>query len=120
EEFLVGGYGLFDRITAGVLAELREKNPGIRAVLLCPYHPGERKTELPKGFAESWYPFEEGATPPRRFAIQRANRIAVERSSHLIAYISHPASSAREILFYAERRAKKGLIHVENIADAMK
>lgn len=52
--------------------------------------------------------------------LQRANRIAVERSSHLIAYISHPASSAREILFYAERRAKKGLIHVENIADAMK
>lgn len=114
EEFLVGGYGRFDGIAATVLGKMKEKFPHITLILLCPYHPAQRKTELPKGFTDSVYPFEEEKIP-RRFAIQRANRWAVEMSTHLIAYIAHPASSAREIVAYAMRRAEKGLISVENI-----
>ncbi len=113
-EFMVGGYGRFDGIAATVLARVKKEFPHITLTLLCPYHPGERQMELPKGFTDSVYPFGEEKIP-RRFAILRANRWAVEHATHLIAYIAHPASSAREIVAYAMRRQEKGLICVENI-----
>ena len=37
----------------------------------------------------------------------------------LIAYVYHGASNSRNILEYAERREKKGLIRVLNLADTM-
>lgn len=113
-EFMVGCYGRFDGIAASVLLRMKKEFPHITLTLLCPYHPGERQMELPKGFTDSVYPFGEEKIP-RRFAISRANRWAVENATHLIAYIAHPASNAREIVAYAMRRVEKGLISVENI-----
>ncbi|MBQ8038639.1 MAG: hypothetical protein IJ274_01965 [Lachnospiraceae bacterium] len=53
---------------------------------------------------------------PKRYAIGRANKQMVNNSDWLIAYVCHPASNARNLLEYAQRREEKGLIHIENLA----
>ena len=102
-EFLVGQYGAFDRMAAKAVIQLKEKYPDVKLTLLLPYHPGERKVELPDGFDGSWYP-PEMETVPRRAAIVRANRCAVDHAGYLIAYVRHPASNARELVEYARKR----------------
>ena len=48
EEFVVGDYGAFDRMTARQLAVVKERHPETNIMLLTPYHPSERKIYLPK------------------------------------------------------------------------
>lgn len=40
----------------------------------------------------------------------------VDHVDFLIAYASHPASNAKKLVEYAERKAVKGLIKVTNLA----
>ena len=49
----------------------------------------------------------------------RANTYMVERSDYLIAYVRHPASSARDVTEYARRREKSGFISVCNLGEEM-
>lgn len=41
----------------------------------------------------------------------------IDTSDWLIAYVCHGASNSRKFLEYAERRKKKGLLQVQNIAE---
>lgn len=103
-EFLVGKYGGFDRLTAQCVIEAKQKHPEITLTLLLPYHPSERKIDLPQGYDGSCYPPGQESVP-RPVAIVRANRYAVDHSDHLIAYVWHAGSNARNILEYAEKLA---------------
>lgn len=114
--FVVGGYGGFDRLASGGVISAKKRHPQIMLTLLLPYHPAERPVKLPPGFDNTYYPLGMEAVP-RRFAIVRANRHMVDQSDFLIAYVYHPASNARNLLEYAERRAKQGYLHVINIAN---
>ena len=51
-------------------------------------------------------------TVPKRAAIVRANRYMVDHSDYLIAYAWHPASNARELVEYAQKREKQGIIRI--------
>ena len=55
-------------------------------------------------------------TVPRKAAIVRANRYMVDNSQFLIAYARYLASNAWELTKYARKRERRGLIHVENLA----
>ena len=110
-EFIVGHYGGFDRMATAVVIEAKKKHPHIQLYQLLPYHPAERKVELPAGFDGSIYP-DGMEKVPRKFAIVRANRYAVDHSDHLIAYVWHPASNSRELVEYAQSREKNGKISV--------
>jgi hypothetical protein len=55
-------------------------------------------------------------TVPRKLAIVRANRYMVDNSQFLIAYARYTVSNAWELVEYAMKREKKGLIHVKNLA----
>lgn len=103
-EFVVGHYGHFDRMAARAVMEIKKKYPTIVLTMLRPYHPGIYGMELPDGFDGSWYP-PNMETVPRRAAIARANRYAVEASSCLIAYLRYPGSNTRALVEYARRRA---------------
>ena len=103
-EFIVGHYGKFDALAARAVCEVKARHPEVVLTMLLPYHPTERKIELPDGFDGSWYP-PEMETVPRRVAIVRANRCAVDHAGYLIAYVRHPASNARELVEYAQKRA---------------
>lgn len=109
--FIVGGYGGFDRLAAQAVISLKQQFPQITLCLLLPYHPAERPMETPPGFDNTYYP-PGMESVPRRFAILRANRYAIDHSDYLIAYAWHPASNARNLMEYAQKRAQKGLITV--------
>lgn len=111
-EFIVGHYGSFDRLAARAVISAKKYYSGITLLLLIPYHPAERSAEIPKGFDNTFYP-PGMETVPRKLAITRANRYMADHADYLIAYVWHPASNARNLLEYAQRKG----ISVSNLAD---
>lgn len=118
-EFVVGNYGAFDRMAAHQLALAKEKHSEINIMLLTPYHPAERKIYLPKGFEICFYPPGLECVP-KRLAILRANKYMIEHSDHLITFVWHTASNARNLLEHAKRLELQGRIRIENLADKIK
>lgn len=110
-EFIVGNYGNFDRLAANAVIRAKQHHPQITLAMLLPYHPVERPAEKPEGFDSTYYP-EGMETVPRRFAIVRANRYVIDHVEYLIAYAWHPASNARDLVEYAQNRARKGRITI--------
>lgn len=108
-EFIVGHYGGFDHLAAMAVQKARCFQPEVKLTLLLPYHPAERPIPLPDGFDGTFYP-PEMESVPRKLAIIRANRYVVNHVDYLIAYAWHPGSNARELVEYAKRREKRGLI----------
>ena len=114
--FYVGGYGGFDRVAAAAVKEAKKRFSGITLMLVLPYHPAERTVETPFGFDGTYYP-DGLENIPKRHAIARVNKTMINTSDWLIAYVCHGASNSRTLLEYAQRRQKKGLIQIENLAD---
>ena len=110
-EFLVGGYGGFDRLAASAVIRAKQCYPQISLALVLPYHPAEHPVEKPDGFDNTYYP-EGMEKVPRRLAIVRANRYVIDHVEYLIAYAWHPASNARDLVEYAQNRARKGRITI--------
>ena len=114
-EFIVGNYGGFDHLAASAVIRAKQRHRQITLSLLLPYHPAERPIEKPEGFDNTYYP-EGMENVPRRLAIVRANHYVVDHVDYLIAYAWHPASNARELVEYAQRREKQGKIVVTLLA----
>ena len=112
-EFVVGHYGSFDRLAARAVLKAKERHPQVTLFLLLPYHPADRPIPTPEGFDGTFYP-PGMERVPKRAAIVRANRYMVDHSGFLIAYVWRAASSARDLLDYAEAR---GTVQVENLAE---
>lgn len=110
-DFVVGRYGRFDTLAAKCVKAAKKRRPEVTLTLLLPYHPYDRPTPTPPGFDGTFYP-SGMETVPKRAAIIRANRYMVEHSEYLIAYAWHPASNARELVEYAQKRQEIGLIAV--------
>lgn len=116
--FYVGGYGGFDQIAATAVKRAKKKCPDITLMLVLPYHPAERSIEKPPGYDVTYYP-EGLEKTPRPFAIVKANQIMIDTCDWLLCYVRHGASNSRNLLEYAQRREKKGLIQIINIAEGM-
>ena len=114
-EFVVGHYGNFDYLAAKAVIAAKQLHLEIILSLLIPYHPAERPIKKPKGFDNTYYPpgMED---VPRKLAIVRANRHMIDHVDFLIAYAWHPASNARELVEYTEKKMEKGGIQVTNLA----
>lgn len=111
KEFIVGRYGGFDRLAETAVIAAKKYYPYIQLYMLLPYHPAEKRVDLPDGFDGLIYP-DGMEKVPRKAAIIRANRYAVDHCDYLIAYAWHPASNARNLVEYAQRRDPRGLIKV--------
>jgi len=107
-EFIVGNYGGFDQMVAKTVIAAKERYPEITLSLLIPYHPAERPIKPPPGFDNTFYP-PGMEKVPHRLAIVRANRFVVDHVDYLIAYVWHPASNARDLMEYAQ---KKGILTI--------
>ena len=114
--FYVGGYGGFDRIAATAVKRAKQKHPDITLMLVLPYHPAERAVPAPDGIDGTYYP-EGLENTPRRYAIVRTNQIMVNTCDWLVCYVRHGASNSRNLLEYARRREKRGLIQINNIGE---
>ena len=114
--FYVGGYGGFDQIAVTAVKRAKKKYPDVTLMLVLPYHPAECPIEKSPGYDGTYYPDGLEKTP-RPFAIVKANRIMVDTCDWLVCYVRHGASNSRNLLEYAQRREKKGLIQIINIAE---
>jgi len=110
-DFVVGRYGRFDSMAAQCVKAAKKRHPEVTLTLLLPYHPYDRPIPTPHGFDGTFYP-PGMETVPKRAAIVRANGYMVDHSDFLIAYAWHPASNARDLVEYAQRREKQGRICV--------
>ena len=115
--FYVGGFGGFDRIAATAVKKAKQQHPDITLMLVLPYHPAERPIETPNGFDGTYYP-DGLENVPKRYAIVRANRRMVETCDWLIGYVKHGASNSRNLLEYAQRRARIGLLQIKNVHES--
>ena len=116
-EFIVGHYGGFDRLAASAVKEAKRFYPEVKLTLLLPYHPAERPIPTPDGFDSTFYP-PGMESVPRKIAIVRANRYVVDHVDYLISYAWHPASNARELVEYAQKRQQKSGIQITLLAHA--
>ena len=105
-DFYVGHYGNFDRLAAQAVIVAKQQHSEVRLTMLLAYHPGERPVTLPPAFDGSLYP-PGMENVPRRFAIPRANRWMVEHGTHLVAYVTHPASNAGKVVEWGRIKGKK-------------
>lgn len=102
KEFLLGGYGSFDCMAAGVVRNLQQKYPNIRSTLVIPYL--DRKYDILDYYDASIYPPIEKA--PKRLAIIKRNEWMVDISDVLVAYVDHDWGGAARTYAYAVRRKK--------------
>lgn len=114
-DFFMGHYGRFDRLAAGAVKRAKQRHPGVLLIMVLPYHPAIHPIEKPEGFDCTYYPWEDERIP-KRFAIVKTNQRMVNECEYLIAYAWHHIGSSGELVDYARRREKRGLIHVENLA----
>ena len=110
-EFIVGGYGSFDRLATVALIAAKKMHPEIILLRLTPYHPAERPVVFPEAFDGIYYP-EGMERVPRRLAIIKANQSTINRVDYLIAYVQHPGSNAHDFVEYAGKRGI-GITNIE-------
>ena len=118
-DFYVGHYGGFDWLAAQAVEDARERHPEIRLTLVLPYHLAIRPINTPKRFNGTYYPWEEERIP-KRLAIIKTNQRMVDTCDYLITYAYHFLGGTGQIVEYARKREKRGLIHVENLAAKMR
>lgn len=102
KEFLLGGYGAFDTLSADILTKLKESYPHIRRTLVVPYIDRECDSKL---YDESVYPPIEKA--PKKLAIIKRNEWMIDNSDIVIAYIKYSWGGAVRTYNYATRKQKQ-------------
>ena len=117
-DFYVGHYGSFDSMAATAVKEAKKHHPKVRLTLVLPYHPAIRPIEKPDGYDSTYYPWEDEHIP-KRIAIVKTNRRMVDTCNYLIAHAWHFLGGSGQIVEYARKREKRGLIHVENLAEKL-
>lgn len=102
DEFLLGGYGNFDIMSAHIVYDLKQKYPHIQSILIVPY--------LNRDYDRTWYdgsiypPLEK---VPKRFAIVKRNEWMVDNADVIISYVKNDWGGAYKTLEYAKKREKK-------------
>ena len=106
-EFLLGGYGNFDRFALNCAKDFRSVINDVTITLVTPYI----NYQCTEGYDSVLYPSLENV--PRKFAIIYRNRAMVEKSDMIIAFITHRFGGAYEAVKYAKSKGKT----IINLAD---
>lgn len=110
-DFVVGGYGNFDRLAALAVMEAKRHHADVTLTLLMPYYRADAEP-LPDGFDGSLFP-DGLETVPKRAAILRANQYMIHHCDYLIAYDAGHIGNTRKLV--SDARKIEGL-HIVNIA----
>ena len=102
KEFLLGGYGSFDLLSAHIVKRLKEKYPDIQSLLVIPYLVRKYDTDLYDGTV---YPPIENV--PKRLAIIKRNEWMIDASNAVIAYVEHGWGGAAKTLNYAIKKKRR-------------
>ena len=115
-QFIVGQYGDFDRYAAQAVKKAKKSHPEVMLTLLLSYHPFDRPVAVPDEFDNTCYPLGMEYVP-KRAAIIRADQYMIKTSDYLIAYDCGLAGNTKNLVVLARRREKRGMLHIENLAD---
>lgn len=105
-DFLMGGYGNFDKLAAKIVKELKGIYPYINSMLVIPYLDRKYNLEL---YDCTIYPSLENI--PYKFAILKRNQWIIENSDIVVAYVTHNCGGAAKSLVYAQKK-KKQIINI--------
>ena len=114
-KFIVGHYGRFDYMAAGAVQKSKERHPEVTLTLLLPYYPPSFDTS---DYDCTYFPAGM-ENVPKPFAIVRANEHMIRSSDYLICYDRGEIGKTRDFAELARRREKRGLIHIENLAEKL-
>lgn len=97
-EFLVGNQGNFDSIVLRALKEIKESYPQIKYTVVLAYYP---KENIPDSV------FPEGLeVVPKKFCIDKRNRLMLHSSDYVITYIRRNIGGAIKYTELAEKSNK--------------
>ena len=113
-EFVVGHYGRFDYMAAGAVRAAKKRHPEVTLTMLLPYYPFDHETS---GYDRTYYP-EGLEIVPKPYAIVRANEHMINPADYLICYDIGLVGKTSDFVALAQRREKRGLMHVTNLADS--
>lgn len=109
DEFLLGGYGNFDKIAASVVKSFKVNYPQIKSILVIPYLNRDYNKEL---YDLSVYPELENVHP--KGAIVKRNQYMIDEADVVVACVKYKNGGAHTTLKYAEKKNKR-IIDVMNI-----
>ncbi len=114
-EFLLGGYGNFDRFAYDCCKIYKETNSDAILTLVTPYLSAEYQQKnletIKYRYDTIVYPTIENR--PLRYAIVYRNRYMVEQADIIVAYVSHDWGGAYSTYKYAKKKGKE----IFNLAD---
>ena len=105
DTFYVGSQGRFDHMVLSELKELSKRYPHIRYYVVLAYMPGKRDMSDTDESIKTVYP-DGLENVPRRFAIDKRNRLMIEWSDAVVTYVRSPGGAAK-YKDIAERRGKE-------------
>lgn len=108
-EFIVGHYGCFDRMAAGVVKETQKDYPDIQLQLLLLYI-SQKMNDMLKEYDGFIYP-EGPETVPKRYAILRANQWTVKKCDVVIVYLNHTFGGDYKTYSHV-KKSNKTMIHL--------
>ena len=109
EEFWVGNYGEFDRLSARAVREVKKRYPEIRLNLIIPYLTSEIK-EYKEDYYKSYDEIITADIPentPFKARIIKCNRFMTDKAKCLICFINHSWGGAAKTLEYAKKKDLK-------------
>ena len=116
--FVTGHYGRFDAMAANTVRLLKKRYPVVTLTLLLPYHPLPGQKERFKDYDAAFFP-PDMENVPKPFAIVRANEYMIRSRDYLICFDRGQIGKTRDFVELARKRERKGLIHIENLAEKL-
>lgn len=105
DTFYVGDQGNFDHMVKKELKKLTAIYPHIRYFVVLAYMPRKRRALDVADYSDTIYP-DGLENVPRRFAIDRRNRMMVEWSDIVVTYVCYSVGGAAKFKEFAEKKKK--------------
>ena len=106
DTFYVGNQGAFDFTVRKILKKLSVEYPHIRYAVVLAYFPQEKSDLYPEDFSDTIFP-EQLENVPKKFAIDRRNRLMLSYADTVITYVRRTHGGAAKFQALAEKKGKK-------------
>ena len=114
-EFMVGNYGMFDRLARKAVKRVKQMLPNIKIFLVLPYLTREI-TEYREYYEKNYDEIIIGSSPDvkPKYKIISCNKFMAEKSDYMICYINHTYGGAALTYKYATK-SKTEIINLGSI-----
>ena len=113
-EFWVGNYGDFDKLSAKAVRQIKTKHPQVQINLVIPYLTSELNNykELYINSYDNILVADIPQSTPKFLQIIKTNQYMINNSDILVCYVSHTFGGAAKTLEYAKRMKNISIINI--------